>query len=410
MSFFVAAYSSHECIPRKEEDFAFDSDWWASAWVAFNDWPSVGTGTGFCFAVKDVTVFAHGNTFTRRVSRMIDLVNFILLAGEGTLRDMRTISAHTVIMISSVGLIHSAANDLVSDEKGVFPGVTCGTIASCSREISIFTDAHVLLEVVNESVSAADEVVFLIVERVLALKTISWEAAEFINSDRRVTDRWVAADRFHAVPAHAKPSGKVILVRLLALVCRIDALSIVIGLGHVRTKALSHLAFVPGILRAADKLWESKRRVESIRTLSAESHVVNWCFIRAKAESRSNVVLCSLETADDFWLEKSWVFSGWANFWLTTSRILSGNGECLIRAEAFPHLGNPSAPVWTALKRHDASDLVKALWTFFNWISWVTWVGADFFFRIPVSSVLAALEWVSIEDRVSSRWALIGFR
>ena len=179
----MAASSSHKCVPGKEEHFAIDSDWWASARVAVDDWPSIGTSTGLGFRVENVAVFAHRNAFTGSVSGMIDFVNFIVLARERTVCDVRTIGTHAVSVISSVILIYSAANDLVFNEKGVLPLITCGTIASCSWKVSIFANARVLLVVVNEPVSAADEIVFLIVKSIFAFKTVCWPAAKFVNRD-----------------------------------------------------------------------------------------------------------------------------------------------------------------------------------------------------------------------------------
>ena len=57
------------------------------------------------------------------------------------------------------------------------------------------------------------------------------------------------------------------------------------------------------------------------------------------------------------------------------------------------------------MERHDASDLVEALWTLFNWISWVVRVVAKFGYRIPVCSDVAAHDRVCSSDRVATVWA-----
>lgn len=296
MGFFVAADCSHKRVPRKEEHFAFDGDWWASAWVAFDDWPSIGTGAGLGFLVENVAIFTHWDAFTGSKSGIIELVNFIISAGEGALCVVRSICTHAVVVTSIEELVNSAADDLVADKEGVFPFFACGTIASGSWKVSIFANAHVLLVVVYESVSAADKLVLLVVERVFSFETVTWEAAELVNRDR-----WVAADGFHAIPADTVTADEIIFVRPVAFVSRVDALAILIRPGHVWAEAFSHLAFVPRVLRAADELWESNRCVESFRALSTESHIVDRGFIRAETESGSNVIFCSLETADDFW-------------------------------------------------------------------------------------------------------------
>ena len=184
MSFFVAANCSHESIPRKEEQLAFDGDRWASAWVAFDDWPSIGTCARFGLHVEDVAIFTHWDAFTGSKSGIIELVNFILSAREGTLCVVRSICTHAVVVTSIEELVNSAADDLVLDKEGVFPFFASGTIASSSWKVSIFANAHILLVVVDESVSAADKIVFLVVESALAFKTVTWEATKLVNGDR----------------------------------------------------------------------------------------------------------------------------------------------------------------------------------------------------------------------------------
>jgi len=296
LRFFVTANCSHKRIPRKEEHFALDGDWWASAWIAFDNWPPIGTGAGLGFLVKNVAIFTHWDAFTGSKSGMIGLVNFIVSAREGALCLVRSVCTHAVFVISSVVLVNSTADDLVFDKEGVLPFIASCTIASGSWEVSIFANAHILLVIVDESVSAADKIVFLVVESVLAFETVTWEATELVDRDR-----WVAADGFHAVPANTITSVKIIFVRPVAFVSWVHALAILIRLGHVRAEAFFHLAFIPRIFRAADELWESKRCVESFRALSTESHIVNRGFIGAETDSGSNVIFCSLRAADNFW-------------------------------------------------------------------------------------------------------------
>lgn len=296
MRFFVTANCSHKRIPRKEEHFALDGDWWASAWIAFDNWPSIGTGASFSFLVEDMAIFTHWDAFTGSKSGMIGLVNFIVSAREGALCLVRSVCTHAVFVISSVVLVSSTADDLVFDKEGVLPFIASGTIASGSWEVSIFANAHILLVIVDESVSAADKIVFLVVESVLAFETVTWEATELVDRDR-----WVAANGFHAVPANTVASVEIIFVRPVAFVSRVHALAILIRLCHVRAEAFLNLTFIPRVFRAADKLWESKRCVESFRALSTESHIVNRGFIGAETDSGSNVIFCSLRTADNFW-------------------------------------------------------------------------------------------------------------